>query len=442
MHARRLRFVTASARSVAASMTLALATALPAAHAQAPEPPRAAASATAAATDSAARAALLAAQLERIADLRRQRPDDPLLWLYEELTRAQAGDAAGAVARLQGLRGRRSGIVPTDDPFFAALAADPAWDGLRRALAAEEPRTTDAPLVRRLRDRGLVPEGIAYDARRRQHLVGSIARRKVVAVHADGRERDFSTPADRLDRVLGLAVDTPRDRLCAISTNGFDDPASRGALRNALVCWALADARRLSRVDVPEAQQLNDLSFDAQGDAFVTDSAAGSLWRLPRDGGAAQRIGAAGALRGANGVAVAGDGSGAVYVTLSTGIARVDLVGGTVARLPQASDGWVTGGIDGLYWHRGDLVGVQNGPNPGRVLRLRLGDRGTRIVGLDVLQSHHHPAFAEPTTGTLVGDALHVLANSHVGLFAPDGRITRPDALRRPAIVAVPLGQR
>ncbi|HLL19997.1 MAG TPA: hypothetical protein VK439_14540, partial [Rubrivivax sp.] len=167
-----------------------------------------------------------------------------------------------------------------------------------------------------------------------------------------------------------------------------------------------------------------------------TDSAAGTLRVLAPGERHFVRVGEAGSLRGANGVAVAPD--GIVYVTLSTGIARVQPLTGQMMRLPQP-DSVVTGGIDGLYWHEGDLVGVQNVGNPGRVVRITLADEGRRIEGLSVLQSHHHPAFAEPTTGVVVGNALHVIANSHVTAYKPDGTIRQPQALQPTAIVAVPL---
>ena len=72
-------------------------------------------------------------------------------------------------------------------------------------------------------------------------------------------------------------------------------------------------------------------------------------------------FGPAQSMRGANGIAVAADGT--VYVTLSTGIARLD-IDGTPHRMTQP-DSVVTAGIDGLYWHDGDLVGVQNVPTRG-----------------------------------------------------------------------------
>lgn len=379
------------------------------------------------------------AQLARIRALQQQRPGDGLLVHYEAMTQAQAGDRAGAVATLRRLLGRRLGLVPLADMGFDTLQDEPGFREVQAQLLAETPRTPDAPVVLRLPadSARLIPEGIAYDARRRIHYLGSIAERRVLAVDGQRRTRPLSTAADALDAVLGLAVDAKRDRLCAVSTNGFEDSA-QAQRRNAVVCWSIPDGRRVLRVAVPEARQLNDLAFAPDGSLLVTDSMAGSLWRVGGDG-SARRVGADGALRGANGVAVAPDGR-AAYVTASTGILRVSLPGGEPTRLPQPDD-VVSGGIDGLYWADGDLVGVQNAVNPGRVLRLALADGGTRIAAATVLQSHHHPDFAEPTTGVVVDGALHVLANSYVGYWLPAGRIddSRAPPPRAPAIVAVPL---
>ena len=99
----------------------------------------------------------------------------------------------------------------------------------------------------------------------------------------------------------------------------------------------------------------------------------------------------------------------------------------------------MTGGIDGLYWHDGDLLGIQNTPNPGRVIRIALADKGTRVAGLTVLQSHHHPEFDEPTTGAIAHGALNVIGNSYVGSYQPEGTILDAGELKGTAIVAVPL---
>ena len=87
------------------------------------------------------------------------------------------------------------------------------------------------------------------------------------------------------------------------------------------------------------------------------------------------------------------------------------------------------------------MIGIQNVANPGRVVRIELDDKGTRVAGLIVLQSHHHRDFDEPTTGTIAQGALNVIANSYVGHSQPDGTIKNEDQLKGTAVVAVPLTQ-
>jgi len=235
--------------------------------------------------------------------------------------------------------------------------------------------------------------------------------------------------------VLGLFIDATHEQLYVVSTNGFlDEPHKQQ--RNAVVRYDLKKALLINRYDAPDANQLNDLTIGADGTIYATDSASGTLFRNTPGEKTLTPFGAKGAVPGANGITLGADGS--LYVAISTGIARIDLSSGTPTRLPQP-DTVVTGGCDGLYWLRGDLIGIQNVTNPGRVICIVLADQGTQISGVKVLQSHHHPEFAEPTTGAIAGDALYVIANSYVGHFQPNGSLKDPRQLKPTAIVAVPL---
>jgi sugar lactone lactonase YvrE len=312
---------------------------------------------------------------------------------------------------------------------------DPEFQQIREKLATEEPRTPDASIAFRLADPKLIPEGIADDPKQARFFIGSVAQKKIVSANRKGKVKDFSKPEDNLDCVLGLFVDAAHERLCAVSTNGFLDEAQKQR-RNAVFRYDLKKGLLVNRYDAPDANQLNDLTITADGTIYATDSASGTLFRKKPADKTLTPFGAKGTLPGANGITFGADGS--LYVAISTGIARIDLSTGAPTRLPQ-SDTVVTGGCDGLYWHRGDLVGIQNVTNPGRVIRIALTDQGTRISGVTVLQSHHHAEFAEPTTGAIAGDALYVIANSYVGHFLPNGSIKDPGQLKPTAIVAVPL---
>src|SRR5436189_868815 len=291
------------------------------------------------AADDAAAAAR--ATLARIQALRKERPNDGVLVFYEALIHVSLGERDAAFQFLRSLKGRKLGLVPVHDSRFDPVWNDRKFQTIRKELADEEPQTPASPVAFRLKDPKLIPEGIAFDAKGQRFFIGSIAQRKIVVTDAQGHARDFSSP---------------------------------------------------------EAMQLNELAVAPDGTLYVSDSMSSTLFRKKPDESKLTRFGAAGALRGANGIAVGGD--GILYAAISTGIVRVDTATGGPARLPQP-DTVVTGGIDGLYWHEGDLIGVQNVTNSGRVVRIALTDKGTRIADLTVLQSHHHPDFNEPTTGAI-----------------------------------------
>ena len=381
------------------------------------------------------RAAALKASRERIQTLRKERPNDGLLIFYEALVGIGLGERNAAFDLLRSLKGRKLGLVPVRDAGFDAVWDDPDFQKIRKDFVDEEAKTADSPVAFRLKDPKLVPEGIAYDPAGKRFFIGSIAQHKIIVSDPKGQARDFSSASDKLDTVLGLAIDSTRAGLYAVSTNGFED-SGKSERRNAVVRYDLKTGRLTDRFNVADAMQLNDVAITGDGTVYATDSASGSLFRKKPDENAFSKFGETGALRGANGIAVSDDAS--LYVTLSTGIARVDTTSGAPTRLPQP-DSVVTGGIDGLYWHQGDLVGVQNGPNPGRVIRIRLTDKGNRIDGLTVLQSSHHPDFTEPTTGAIADDVINIIGNSYVGHYEPSGNIRDADKLKGTAIVAVPL---
>jgi hypothetical protein len=376
------------------------------------------------------------ARLARVESLRKERPNDGVLIFYEAIIRIELGDRDEAFALLRSLQGRKLGLVPVRDAGFEAVWNDLEFQKIREKLAQDEARTPDAPVAFRLTDPKLIPEGIAYDPKQDRFLMGSVAQKKIVSANRKGEVKDFSRREDNLDCVLGLFVDAAHEQLYAVSTNGFLDEAQKQR-RNNVVRYDLKSGRLVNRYDAPDANQLNDFTVAADGTIYATDSGSGTLFRKEPAEKKLTLFGSKGALPGANGITLGADGS--LYVAISTGIARIDLSTGAPTRLPQP-DTVVTAGCDGLYWHKSDLIGIQNVTSPGRVIRIALADQGTRVSGVTVLQSHHHPEFTEPTTGAIVGNVFYVLANSYVGHFQPNGILKNPEQLKPTAIVAVSMG--
>ncbi|MBA3883692.1 MAG: hypothetical protein H0X73_13545, partial [Chthoniobacterales bacterium] len=289
------------------------------------------------------------ASLERIQEMRKDRPGDGVLVFYQALVHISLGERDGAFELLRSLEGRNLGLIPVRDIGFDAVWDDADFQAIRKELEEEEAKTPISPVAFRLKDPKLIPEGIAFDAKSERFFIGSIAQRKIIATDGKGESRDFSSVDDKLDTVLGLALDPSGEHLYAVSTNGLLDEA-KTERRNAVFRYGLKSGQLVDRFIAADAMQLNDLAIAPDGTLYVTDSMGGTLFRKKPDEAALLPFGTAGALRGANGIALGADGM--LYVGVSTGIVRIDIATGQPTKLPQP-DTVVTGGMDGLYWYNG-----------------------------------------------------------------------------------------
>src|SRR5687768_1333926 len=229
----------------------------------------ASASARAQSNDNAATAAARAS-LERIQALRKERPGDAVLVFFQAFTHMNLGEREAAFELLRSLKGRKLGLIPVRGFGFDSVWDDPEFQAIRKELEDGEPKTADSPVAFRLKDPKLIPEGIAYAPAGDRFLIGSIAQRKIIMTDAKGNAKDFSKPSDKLDTILGLAVDAERGHLYAVSTNGFLEEAKKER-RNAVVRYHMKNNVFLDRFDAPDAMQLNDIAVAPDGTLYVTD---------------------------------------------------------------------------------------------------------------------------------------------------------------------------
>jgi hypothetical protein len=172
------------------------------------------------------------------------------------------------------------------------------------------------------------------------------------------------------------------------------------------------------------------------GDVFVSDSRDPVLYRLPADGGGLQPYRHP-LFRSLQGVAPAPGARVAFVADYSYGLLKVDLMTGDVIRLGDAP-GATSLGCDGISWHDGAIIAVQNGVVPPRIMRFELDSGWTRIVRAEVLD-RNLPVADEPTIGTVVGDDFIYVANSQWEKYSDAGELLRGASLRKPVLISVPL---
>lgn len=269
-----------------------------------------------------------------------------------------------------------------------------------------------------LSEKALLIESIAYDPHEKAFYVGSIHKRKIIKIAANGTFTDFSVPSDKLWSVSGMKVDAKRRTLWVCNTafpqmQGYDSTLKG---RAAISVYDLKTGKIQHRYYAPndgKDHAFGDIVLHPKtGQAFVSDSFIPVIYTVDVAKGIVQEWLTAddGIWSSLQGLDFTPDGKTLFLADYSNGIFRIDVQTKKHKTL-TVPDSCVVTGTDGLYYADGHLIGIQNGTLPHRVVRFRLNKTQSSIQGVEVLEANN-ALFDEPTLGVVVGNALYYVANS------------------------------
>jgi hypothetical protein len=341
-------------------------------------------------------------------------PDDPAALFNLAIDEATIGENAKALGLLEKMAQAHSGLDPAGGAArsFKDIAKDPRFVALVEQIRKENPSVVDTTVAYTLRERDLAPEGIAYDPLDKFFYVSSISKHKIVRLALDGSATDFkSSGQDGLGETLGMKVDAKRRYLWVTSDSFAGDP--KGS-RFALYQYDLnTGALRFKHAAANIAEGfLNDIALNSKGEAFTTNTSTGEVFRASPDRGGLELFLPRDSVGQANGIALSPDDK-VLFVAGWIGVARVDIATKRFKLLSKPlniSDA----GLDGLYFYKGALIGIQNPDlHPSRVVRFVLNPQWDTITSAEVLETYS-PLAELPTTGTIVGDSLYFMGNTQI----------------------------
>jgi sugar lactone lactonase YvrE len=355
---------------------------------------------------------------------------------------ALRGERGKAVAVLDTLADAGLVFDPAADADFAALKGDREFTSVRRAFARNGKPRGEAARAFRLRSTTFIPEGIAWDPKRRHFYLGSVHERRIQKVLRDDSEVDFIKPGAGLWAVFGMAVDSRRDLLWVASAAvpEMRDAAPAELGRSALLAYDLESREQKHRFvldDGPGPHALGDLVVLRDGTVYASDSRAGMLYALDPASGKFTAATKPGELSSPQGLVLSRDRRALYVADYTQGLYRFDLESRALTRL-EADPEVCVYGIDGLALHDDALIAIQNGIRPHRVVRLRLSDRGRRVASARVLAASLRE-FEEPTLGAVVDDDFYFIANSQWNRFDKDHKLPPAEQLRRPLVLRIAL---
>ncbi|MGB5246511.1 MAG: SMP-30/gluconolactonase/LRE family protein [Woeseia sp.] len=351
---------------------------------------------------------------------------------------ARNGDSERALELLESLARARVDFGIADDRDFASLADLPRFQALLSRIARDTAPAGNSRIHFDMQRIDLVPEGIAWDERGQRLFFGSMRTGEVFVLDADKQLTKFAKLRHTIPQAaIGMTVDSKRDLLWVIgSAFVLTEDALPDAPRwSGVFGFDLASGEekfRYLRDDVGFG--FNDVALAPNGDLFLSGNVIG---HLPADGTKIEKLETSEPIFGSNGIVVTPDGKHLITSSYPATLAVVRLADGATNFLSAPSD-IEQYGIDGLYLYQGDLIAVQQGIKPWRLMRFTLNDNLTAITQARTLDFGNPLVVA--TTGAIAGNEIYLIGQGAAIGAMP---LHIPEAMRefvgRSLIMTAPL---
>lgn len=353
-----------------------------------------------------------------------------------EVARAEVrnGNPAAAMAELTVYVGMgQASDVLEHLPEFEPLRHNADFTSLRASAARNRQPASHSTAAFRLPDAALLPEDIDYDPRSRRFFMSSVLQHRIVSTDGKGSLVEFAKAVDDWP-VMALKIDSRQRLLWAteVAIESFNSVPAADRGRSAVLCYGLDTGKLIRRIEAPRPSALGDMTLDRNGDPLVSDGDHGGIYRLAAAAnGVLERLDR-GDFISPQTIAMAADGEHAYVPDYVRGLGLLDLKTGQVQWTPTL-DRFALDGIDGLYRIGSQLLAVQNGTTPERVIRFSIGPSPASISSSHVVEKAT-ATLGDPTHGVEVDGTFYYIANSGWDSLGDDG-VVKPGSVMTPATV-------
>lgn len=262
-----------------------------------------------------------------------------------------------------------------------------------------------------LDEKDLVPEGIAYSAKRDAFYLTSVMKSKIVTVdRITGKQTDFIGENEfGYQPGVGIWVDDERYLLHAIG--GY---ARMQDSLSAFYTFDIDSKKLLKRYNAPRGVFLNDMVVDNSGNIYMTNSNGQSIFLLKYGADSLELFYESPEIEFPNGIAISDDKTKLYVASFEKGVRILDLATKHLLNEPDTLNN--SQGIDGLEFYKGHLYAIQNGvrANGFNFRKLVLNEAQDEIVDVKIIDSGN-PDLYVPLTFCFMESKAVVIGNSNLG---------------------------
>ena len=322
---------------------------------------------------------------------------------YERL-----GEQTKALELLKECVGLDAGFVPEPalNSSLRPLESNSEFRELLEQARRRYPAVHKAHVAFRVPQKDLFPEGLAVDASSGLFYMGSEHLKKIVKFTLTSGVSDFvQQDAYDLSPVGGVHVD-PTD-------HGVWATTDAGVKQRPELLHLDAQGKLLERYAEPGSMphDLNDSVLRGTREIFTTDTEGNHVYRFGRAAHTFTNMKLHRPVFEPNGITLSRD-CNLLFIADDLGVIRVDLRWNESTDVVPGAHNTLAG-IDGLYWHNGEFVGVQYGTGAYRVMRWRLSPDGRAVVSSEVLE-RGTDLVKNPTTGAIFEGNFYFMANTGI----------------------------
>ena len=285
-----------------------------------------------------------------------------------------------------------------------------------------------------LSEKGIIPEGVAYDQVTKTLFISSIYKRKIIAIDSSGKITDFIPSGfEGIQGVIGMEVDPERNLLWACSGwTRMKKPDKPMDEYSGIYKFDLETGELIKKYLLKDTvdRLINDVTIHSNGTAFITESLKGKVYMIKPATDSLELFIDSDHYYFANGITLS-DKDKHLFIAHYSGIDQVDLSNLKITRLKTPAN-LTLNSIDGLAFYNNSLIAHQAGL--GGVYRYDLNDSMDSIITYSIIESQN-PYFEIPTTGEIAGDDYYFIANAQLRRFDEEGEIFPDEKLDRTYIL-------
>jgi sugar lactone lactonase YvrE len=288
-----------------------------------------------------------------------------------------------------------------------------------------------------IKEKDIIPEGIAYDPAQEIFYLSSIHKHKILKINSKGNVSDFITSdQDGVIEVLGMKVDRSGN-LWACNNSPEQDSINKIANIHIYNTKTKKLIRKFSLAD-GKKHLFNDLVFLNSGDVYITDTNESAIYMIKKNSERLEEFFAPGSIQFPNGITATSDEKKLIVATGGPlGIVTLDLATKKIESIKHPK--FTIVGADGLYRDKNKLIAVQNNLFPEGIFELTLNNDNRSFEKINFLTSNEKQ-FDTPTTGVIVDNEFYFIANSQLmQVLGNNGKIKNPEELNETLIMKITL---